>query len=159
VSGVAPTGGPRASHLVHAREMDSNEVSLERRALALGSSPHRRVVALPADGLGIVRALAEQLLPAVDPLVEPREASRGEPAASLDTVDSREAACGVLEHEHAYGGSVPEGTRTVRRLVLSDAVIEAEAYDSGAETYLSIWATTPERADALEALVRAELHR
>lgn len=127
--------------------MDSNEASLERRALALRSSPHRRVVALPADGLGIARALAEQLLPAVDPSVDTCVAS----------VDSREPSCGVLEHEHTYGGSVPEGTRVVRSVVLSDALIEAEAYDSGVETYLSIWASTPERADALEALVRQRL--
>lgn len=141
--------------------MDSNEASLERRALALRSSPHRRVVALPADGLGIARALAEQLLPAVDPSVDTCVASRGQPDVSLDTrqasVDSREPSCGVLEHEHTYGGSVPEGTRVMRSVVLSDALIEAEAYDSGVETYLSIWASTPERADALEALVRQRL--
>lgn len=131
--------------------MDSNEVSLERRALALRSSPHRRVVSLPGDGLGIARALAEQLLPAVDPSVDPRDAPIDEARGS------RDAACGVLEHEHTYGGSVPEGTRVVRCVVLSDALIEAEAYDSGVETRLSIWASTPERADALEALVREHL--
>jgi Rod binding domain-containing protein len=114
--------------------------------------PHRRVVSLPGDGLGIARALAEQLLP--DSSVESHEASGWPREASVDTP---EASCGLLEHEHTYGGSVPEGTRVVRWVVLVDALIEAEAYDSGTETYLSIWASTPQRADALEALVRARL--
>ncbi len=108
---------------------DPGEI-LERRARALASQAAvRRVVKLPGDGLGIARRIAAELLASTD------------------------ASCGVIHQEHEYGGSVPEGVRFVRRVVLPDALIEAEGYDSGGETYLYIWASTEARADELEAFV------
>lgn len=110
--------------------MSEQEELLERRARALVShAAVRRVVKLPGDGLGIARRIA---------------ATR---------VASDDASCGVMDHEHEYGGSVPEGVRFVRRVVLPDALIEAEGYDTGGETYLYIWASTEACADELEALV------
>jgi len=110
--------------------MSDQEEILERRARALASqAAARRVGKLPGDGLGIARRIAAELLASGD------------------------ASCGVMHHEHEYGGSVPEGVRFVRRVVLPDALIEAESYDSGGETYLYIWASTEARADELEAFV------
>lgn len=94
--------------------------------LQLGSV---RTIALPGNGGTVHALLRERLLAAEDPR------------------------CGVLTHDFQYGGSVPEGSATHTQLILADAVLETEDYDCETNTYVSVRATTEERAAELERLV------
>jgi hypothetical protein len=89
----------------------------------------RRTVALTGNGASVHQLLREQLLPTQDPR------------------------CGVTTHDFQYGGSVPEGWAERTTLVLVDAMIQTEDFDLETNTFVSISATTNERADELVRIV------
>ena len=111
--------------------------ALERRAAELRTGPVLHV-SVTGSGLGATDRVAQVL---------PAEPLPGGPA------------CGVLAWDHTYGGSVPEGVRSVVAVVLADALVEAEDFDADpvAATTVRIFAADPARRAALAAVVRAAL--
>lgn len=94
--------------------------------------PVRRTIPLPASGFAAASRVALRFI------------NRGEPG------------CGVLHDRHQFGGSVPEGYRSVMFVLLKDALVEAEEYDDtpSANTFVEIHAETESRADEVEAVIR-----
>ncbi len=107
---------------------------LEQRQAELSKLPVKRTVRLPQSGLAAGARVLKQF-------------------------GGNDARCGMLERRHEYGGSVPEGYRVERVVVLRDALVDVEEYEDRPddETWAHVYARNEAHADELEAaLVRDE---
>lgn len=105
---------------------------LEQRRAELQKLPVKRKVRLPKSGL---------------------EAG----ARVLKQFGADDAQCGMLERRHEYGGSVPEGYRVERIIVLMNALVDVEEYEGRAddETWAHVFARNEAQADELAAALRS----
>lgn len=105
---------------------------LEQRRSELLKLPVKRTVRLPHSGLAAGARILKQF-------------------------GANDARCGMLEHRHEYGGSVPEGFRVERVIVLPNALVDVEEYEDRAddETWAHVSARNKEAADELEAALRS----
>lgn len=105
---------------------------LEQRRGELQRLPVKRTVRLPRSGLAAGARLLKQF-------------------------GGNDARCGMLERRHEYGGSVPEGYRVERIVVLLNALVDVEEYEGRAddETWAHVYARNEAHADELEAALRS----
>lgn len=105
---------------------------LEQRQAELLRLPVKRTVRLPQSGLAAGARVLEQF-------------------------GGNDARCGMLERRHEYGGSVPEGFRVERVVVLRDALVDVEEYEDRPddETWAHVYARNEAHADELEAALRS----
>lgn len=105
---------------------------LEQRRAELLKLPVKRTVRLPQSGLAAGARLLKQF-------------------------GGNDARCGILERRHEYGGSVPEGYRVERIVVLLTALVDVEEYEGRAddETWAHVYARNEAHADELEAALRS----
>lgn len=105
---------------------------LEQQRAELQKLPVKRTVRLPKSGL---------------------EAG----ARVLKQFGADDAQCGMLERRHEYGGSVPEGYRVERIIVLLNALVDVEEYEDRPddETWANVFARNEAQADELEAALRS----
>lgn len=105
---------------------------LEQRRAELQKLPVKRKVRLPKSGLEAGARLLKQF-------------------------GGSDAQCGMLERRHEYGGSVPEGDRVERIVVLLNALVDVEEYEGRAddETWAHVYARNEAHADELETALRS----
>lgn len=108
------------------------ESVLEQRCTQLRGLPLKRTLRLPTSGLAAG-------------------------ARILKRFGANDARCGMLERRHEYGGSVPEGYRVERIIVLPNALVDVEEYEGRAddETWAHVYARNKADADELEAALRS----